>query len=113
MSTQQNKQTINKLEYELVKLKNKLQMAYELKAKWLPNGDRKKCGEVIGKTIFIYEDDEDKALDTLKHEFLDYVISNATEVHYKKIINLFIKLFEEEMYERKEKLIEKLLKVLD
>ena len=36
-------------------------------------------GEVKGICILIYEVDEEKALETLKHEFLDYVISKTME----------------------------------
>jgi len=87
-------------------------MAHELKIEWLPNGDSKKSGEVIGRTIYIYEEDEAKALDTLRHEFLDYTISSELEAPYKRLINKLIAVFEEEMYGRKERLIEKLLEVV-
>lgn len=87
-------------------------MAHKLKLKWLPNGNSKKSGEVLGRTIYIYEEDEIKAIDTLKHEFIEYILTHELVAPYKKLVNKFISLFEEEMYERKEKLIEKLLKVI-
>jgi predicted nuclease with TOPRIM domain len=74
---------VQQLERELSKLKDKFQMAHELKIEWLPNSDNKKSGEVIGRTIYIYEKDEIKALDTLKHEFIDYIISTELEVPFK------------------------------
>ena len=99
---------INSLEQELSKLKFRFQMAHELKIKWLPDAGSKKSGEVIGRTIYIYEEDEAKALDTLRHEFIDYILTKELVSLPQKMINLLIKLFEEEMYERKERLIEKL-----
>ena len=100
------------LERELSLLKSKFQMANELKVKWFPNDINKKSGEVIGKTIYIYEEDEIKSLDTLKHEFVEYILTYELVAPYKKLVNKLISLFEEEMYDRKEKLIEKLLKCI-
>ena len=87
-------------------------MAHELKLRWLPDADNHKSGEVLGGTIYIYEEDEGKALDTLRHEFIDYAISTEIEAPYKRLINKLITVFEEEMYGRKERLIEKLLEVI-
>lgn len=42
-----NLQTV--LEEELERLKRKLQMGYELKVIWIPNGGEKLSGEVKGK----------------------------------------------------------------
>jgi len=103
---------IKHLGQELSKLKSKFQMAHELKVKWLPDCNSKKSGEVLGKTIYIYEEDEGKALDILRHEFIDYILTKELVSLPQKMINSLIKLIEEEMYERKEKLIEKLMKLL-
>jgi hypothetical protein len=99
------------LEIEFVNLKKRFQSAQELKLEWIPNNGTK-SGEVIGRTICIYEEDEGKALDTLRHEFLDYIVSTEFEAPYKRLINKLISVFEEDMYERKERLIEKLLEVV-
>ena len=103
--TQQQRIT-NLLDEVLIRLKKKFQMAHELKVEWFPNSNEKKSGEALGKTIFVYEEDEAKALDTLKHEFIDYILSSEIVAPYQKLINKLIALFEEEMYERKEKLVE-------
>ena len=87
-------------------------MAHELKVKWLPDANSKKSGEVIGKTIYIYEENGAKALDTLRHEFIEYLLTHELVAPYKKLVNKLISLFEDEMYERKGRLIEKLLKVI-
>ena len=60
--------------------------------------------------ICIYEEDEDKAMKTLKHEFLDYVISRTMEL-YERIVNKFIQMLNEEVYRRKEKLTEALVEL--
>jgi hypothetical protein len=58
--------------------------------------------------------DQAKALDTLRHEFIEYLLTRDLVAPYKRLINKLISLFEEEMYDRKKKLIEKLqeLKVM-
>jgi hypothetical protein len=103
---------IQKLDHELSRFKVEFQIAHNLKVKWLPNDNSKKSGEVLNEIIYIYEKDKVKALDTLKHEFIEYALTHELEIYYKKLINKFISLFEEEMYERKEKFIEKILKLI-
>ncbi len=99
------------LEEELERLKRKLQMAYELKVIWIPNGNDKLSGEVKGETIFIYEESEREAIETLRHEFLDYAISKVIEP-YRNVTNKLIMLINEEAYKRKEKLVKTLCKIV-
>ena len=101
----------NALEEELERLKRLLKMGYELKVAWLPKSNTNLAGEVKGETIYVYEEDLDKALETLKHEFLDYAISQVIEP-YRKIANQLIMLLNEVAYRRKEELIEKLAKII-
>ncbi|MEM2914591.1 MAG: hypothetical protein QXH91_04235 [Candidatus Bathyarchaeia archaeon] len=96
-----------KLENELERLKRILQMGYELKVRWIPNGSDKLSGEVKGDFIYIYDEDEEVAINTLKHEFLDYAISQVIEP-YKQVTNRLIGLINEDNYKKKEKLVEKL-----
>ncbi len=56
-------------------------------------------------TIFIYESDEIKAVEVLKHEFIDYVVSQVVEP-YKEIGNLSIRYLNDEAYRRKERVVE-------
>jgi hypothetical protein len=44
----------------------------------------------------------------LRHEFIEYLLTQDLVAPYKRLINKLISLFEEEMYDRKEKLIERL-----
>lgn len=99
------------LEEELERLKHKLQMAYELTVIWIPNGNDKLSGEVKGETIFIYEENEKEAIETLRHEFLDYAISKVIEP-YRNVTNKLIMLINEEAYKRKEKLVKTLCKIV-
>jgi hypothetical protein len=41
------------------------------------------CGEVREETIVIFESDSTKALDALKHEFIDYLVSKAIRPYEK------------------------------
>ncbi|MEM2027590.1 MAG: hypothetical protein QXO15_04770 [Nitrososphaerota archaeon] len=95
----------------LERLKHLLKMGYELKVVWLPDNDSNLSGEVKGETIFIYEEDFEKALETLKHEFIDYAISKVIE-SYRDVTNKLLMLINEETYRRKERVIESLSKLL-
>ena len=86
-------------------------MAQELELKWLPDSSES-SGEVIDRTIYIYEEDEARALDTLRHEFIEYILSTELETPYKRIINKLIAAFEEEMHARKERLVERLRELI-
>jgi hypothetical protein len=101
----------DKLFHELERLKQKLGLGHELELKWLPGDNEKLSGEVKGNCIFIYEEQEEKAIEALRHEFLDYVISKVAEP-YQRIANRLIELTNEETYKRKEKLVECLCKLL-
>lgn len=99
--------TLQRLETELVHLKQKFRMSQELRLEWAVN-DGPTSGEVIDKTIRVYETDPTKALDTLRHEFIEYLLTQDLVAPYKRLINKLISLFEEEMYDKKENLVERL-----
>jgi len=101
----------DKLRSVLQDLKQRLGIGYELDVSWLPDENAKLSGEVKGTCICIYEVNEEKALETLKHEFLDYIISKTIEP-YEKIANKLIGLVNEDAYRRKEKLVEVLTKLI-
>jgi len=48
---------------------------------------------------------------TLKHEFLDYAVSQLVEP-YKEVTNALIALKNQESYKQKERLIDRLLRLL-
>jgi hypothetical protein len=107
VSKHHNDNTLQSLKLELTRLKSKFNLGRELKLQWIPNNGQK-SGEVIGTTVRIYEADQAKALDTLRHEFIEYLLIQDLVAPYKRLINKLISLFEEEMYDRKEKLVERL-----
>jgi len=69
-------------------------------------------GEVREDVIYIYEKDEEKAIETLRHEAIDYLISTKIIKPLINMINLLIKNREQEIYLEKEKLIERLTKLI-
>ena len=83
------KNTLERLETELAHLKEKFRMGHELRLEWIPNSGPK-SGEVNGTTIRIYEADQTKALDTLRHEFIEYVLTEELVAPYKQFINRLI-----------------------
>jgi hypothetical protein len=110
--------TQKRLERELERLKGIVRLGLELTVVWIPGRVRRSVeggtlsGEVQGTTVLIYEEDEAEALKTVKHEFLDYVISHEIEAPYKALINRLIDAFEAEAYKRKERLVEHLSSII-
>ena len=100
-----------RLEAELRRLKMLFGLGLELKVVWKPSPDEALLGEVKNNLIYVYEADEEKAVDTLRHEFLDYCSSQAIEP-YKEVTNKLIRMINEDAYKRKEKIVEALVKLL-
>lgn len=99
------------LEKELERLKARSGVKTDFKVVWLPKVDSKKEGEVVGSTIFVYSIDVDDALQTLRHEFVDVVVSSAIEP-YLKLVNVLLSAISEEAYKKKEMAVETLLRLL-
>jgi hypothetical protein len=95
------------LERELKALMEKLGIS-GLQVLWSPDETSKLSGEVRGSVIHIYEPNLEKARETLKHEVLDYLVSNPIEP-YKEMTNMFIRKVNEEAYCRKERVVQSLL----
>ncbi|GAI38111.1 unnamed protein product [marine sediment metagenome] len=113
----ERKQTNRKLELELKRLKSVLDMAHELRLEWFPGQvkrfrGRRLSGEVLGEVIHIYDESEPRALTTLKHEFIEYILTIEFTAPYKRMINTLISAFEEEMYQRKERVVKRLSDVI-
>ena len=101
-----------KLEDQLERIQGKLGLGLGLRVVWMPNADSDLAGEVKNNLIYVYEVDEEKAVDTLRHEFLDYCISQAIEP-YKDVTNKLIRMINEEAYRKKERVVEALVKLLN
>lgn len=108
MTTSTKHSSQRKLESELDRLKKTLQMDSGLKVRWIPNNHSKISGEVKGDYIYVYDVDQEVALETLRHEFIDYAISKVIEP-YKEMSNRLIALFNEDAYRRKERLVDALI----
>jgi len=94
------------LERELRALSSKLGID-GLKVIWSPDGSGKLSGEVKGQVIHIYEPDLGKAIEVLRHETLDYIVSQAIEP-YRDVTKALIKIINDKAYKRKEEVVEKL-----
>jgi hypothetical protein len=101
----------SRLRSELELLKAVTEMGQELSVKWVPDLGSERGGEVKEGVIYIYGESLEEALETLRHEFVDYLVSQAIEP-YRSVANKLIQLLNEEAYRRKERIIEALVKLL-
>lgn len=99
------------LEAELEKLKKLLNYGDQLRVKWVPDENSKVLGEVKGDTILIYVEEKD-AVRSLRHEFLDHYVSEQIINPLLKYINLQKCLIEDLVYDRKEKMVNKILDLI-
>ena len=100
-----------RLKSELKRLKELLDYGDQLKVKWIPNKTSSVFGEVKGDTIFIYVEGEE-ALKCVRHEFVDYCVTEQIIKPLLKYINLQKCLIEDLIYSRKERLVKRFLKLL-
>lgn len=101
----------SRLRNELERLKRLSGLGLKLEVVWKPRAEGALSGEVRNNTIYVYDVEEEKAIETLRHEFLDCCISEAIEP-YKKITNRLISMINEEAYKMKEGIVEGLVKIL-
>ena len=99
------------LNRELERIQRKLGSGINLKVEWKPNTESKLSGQVKNETIFIYEENEYRALNTLRHEILDFYVSIAIRP-YREIANILIKKMNSDAYQQKEKIVEALTKLI-
>ena len=101
-----------KLEEELERLRQATGMGHGLSVKWVPEGGSKLSGEVRGDVVYIYEEREAEALETLKHEFIDHSISKEVVKPLVEYVNMQKNLIENMVYKRKEELVNKLARLI-
>jgi len=99
------------LREELERLKRLSGLGLDLNLVWAPDSGSALSGKVKGGTIYIYEKGEGKAMDTLRHEFLDFCVSQAIDP-YRRVTNTLIKLLNDDAYKRKEQIVEALSRLL-
>ena len=63
------------LEEALTRMTARAGMANHLKVVWMPGASQVLSGEVKGGRILIYEEEETKAMETLRHEVIDHLVS--------------------------------------
>jgi hypothetical protein len=100
-----------RLREELERLKRLSGMGLDLNLVWAPDPGGPLSGEVKSGTIYVYEENEEAARAVLRHEFLDYVVSQAINP-YRNVTNSLIKLLNDDAYKRKEQIVESLSKLL-
>ena len=92
-------------------------MGFEVSVRWLPGTDKYHNGkqlaeEVIGDTILIYTENPQKAIELVQHGFAEWLLNQHSKP-YRQLVNKLITLFEEQQYEKKEKIIEALTNLLN
>lgn len=100
------------LQKQLEVFKVKLGLGDNLEVLWKHDLSKSVSGEVKNKTIYIYESDREKAVETLLHEVLDYCWTSKIIVPLVSLLNLLIKFIADEVYRDKEKLIESICRLL-
>jgi ethanolamine ammonia-lyase large subunit len=106
------------LQIELERLKRLTGTGVELKVLHCPKVESRVSGEVKEETVLIYESNSTKALDALKHEFIDYLVSKAIKPYekatryYRTMINALISELGEDAYNEKEKVVEALRRTI-
>lgn len=94
-----------RLEGELQRLSAKLGLNLDLRVVWMPDETASLSGEVKNGSIYIYEAEEEKAVQTLKHEVVDHIITSRIVKPLVDLINLLIKAREAEIYREKRSLL--------
>jgi len=87
-------------------------MMHDFDVVWSPQNNSQIEGKVEGNTITIYSENIVDALDTLQHEFVDHMISQAIKP-YITLVNSLMSIITKEAYETKEKSVEALLKLIN
>ena len=78
---------------------------------WSPQNDSDIEGKVEGNAITIYSENIEDAIDTLQHEFVDYIISQAIKP-YVTMVNSLMSIITKDAYETKEDAVESLLRLM-
>ena len=106
--------TNQRLNEELTRLKILFDSGHSLRVRWVPTRDSNLEGEVRDDIISIYVEDVERASRILRHEFLDWMVSQAVRPYkeiadiQRTVINLFLKGLEGKAYSTKEGVVEKL-----
>ena len=100
------------LDKELQRLKRLIPQMEVSSVQWAPRQNSRVSGEVIKDTILIYDVAVEDALKTLRHEFLDCLITRNLVNPLISLVNTLIKTRESEIYRTKERVVETLSKLI-
>ena len=100
-----------RLKRTLEKLKKVAGLGHELKVRWVPNSGHVCLGEVKDNTIYIYEMDSKRAEETLIHEYVEWLIFQASKP-YLEMLNMLIKHRSEEAYMKRHAVAEAISKLV-
>lgn len=104
---------ICKLDKELKRLQGLLGLECNFQVCWQPDIYKGVAGEFKDGVIYIYEADENRAVEVLRHELVDYLLTTRLVKPLVGLINLLIKCRESEIYREKERLVNMFCKLLD
>lgn len=94
------------LEEELNRIQGR-GLACDMKVKWVPEPKSDRHGEVKNGVVYVYDLIENVAIKTLKHEVIDYHITTVLSP-LVGLINILIKCRENDAYQEKERLVDRL-----
>jgi len=100
------------LERHLVKLKTLIPCDDVTGVRWKPHVESRLSGEVVEGIIYVYDEGLRDALETLRHEYLDCILTKKIIDPLTAIVNLFIEDKTREIYRQKERVVEGLSKLL-
>jgi hypothetical protein len=100
------------LDEELARLKKLVPFEEDLTVQWKPLSQSTISGKVIGTTVYVYDEDPQEALNTLRHEYLDCLLTRKLVNPLVTLVNTFIKLREKEIYMEKERIVTHLLRLV-
>lgn len=100
------------LEKQLVKLKTLIPCDDVTEVRWKPQVESRLSGEVVDGIVYVYDEGLRDALETLRHEYLDCILTRKIINPLTAIVNLFIEDKTREIYRQKERVVESLSKLL-
>jgi hypothetical protein len=101
-----------RLEATLRRLQRQLHGGYEVSVQWAPDELSSVSGDVRNGTIYVYEVKAERAVAVLTHEFLDHLLTSELVQPLVRYVNLQKGLIEHLIYQRKERLVERLALLL-
>jgi hypothetical protein len=83
-----------------------------LEVVWVPKPDADKHGEILSRSLLIYDVEEADAWETFTHELVEYKLKEVTQV-YRTLVNQLIDGYEKLAYQQKERFIDFLPKLIE